>query len=76
VYTQQKEEFTGSAAIDDATAIEERKPKKRLMVNYDPTTDVRGSGRASLAQLPVLYNIRLKWNSLRFYDDECSRGDN
>lgn len=58
VYTRQKEEITRSAAIDDATAIEERKPKKRLMVNYDLTTDIRGSGRASFNR-PVLYNTRI-----------------
>jgi len=48
---RQKEEITRSTAIDNETVIEKRKPKKRLMVNYDPTTDVRGSGRASFNSL-------------------------
>lgn len=54
VYTRQKEEITRSPPIDDAAAIEERKLRKRLMVNYDPTTDVRGSGLASFNPPPPL----------------------
>jgi len=39
MYTWQKEEIARGAAIDDTYAIEKKKPKKRLMVNYDLTTD-------------------------------------